>query len=195
MNFNLPEILATTMGLIQGALVWADKRTNWIFYCLQYIFMVIFSITAQLYGDVTNSLIYIVIGIFGWFMWNKKTEKPIRHCSAKERVIYSAVILLLSVIIYFILSKTGDPLPLLDAVTTAGGYVATYYMLTRRVDTWILWLIIDVLYVIEYYLLPDTAWSLMALNLIWTAMAVGSFITWNRLAKTKNNETPKEANE
>ena len=27
------EILATAMGLVHGALVWAGKRSKWIFYC------------------------------------------------------------------------------------------------------------------------------------------------------------------
>ena len=178
------EIMTTLMGLIQGALVWANKRSNWIFYCLQYVFLGIFSYTSHLYGDVTNSIIYFCIGIAGWTLWNKDNEeRQIRKCSNMERVVYSAIIVVSTVIVYFILKNTNDPLPLFDAITTTTSYVATFYMVTTKIDTWILWFINDVLYIIEYWLFPDQALYLMTLNIIWTGMAIGSFITWNKIYK------------
>ena len=180
---NVAEILATAMGLVQGALVWADKRSNWIFYCLQYVFMAIFSLTSHLYGDLTNSIVYFTVGVIGWFMWNKKSSPAIQNCSWKERGVYVLILAILSVVLYLGLRQTDDPLPVLDALTTAGGYVATYYMLTKKVDTWAIWFVVDVLYIVEYYLLPDKAWYLMGLNIIWTVMAVGSFISWKQKSK------------
>lgn len=177
------EILATAMGIIQGALVWADKRSNWIFYCLQYIFMAVFSVKAHLYGDVGSCVLYFAVGIAGWFLWSRESNASIRRCSRKERCIYIGVLSLLSVALWLGLKRTDDPLPLLDALTTAGGYVATYYMLMKKVDTWIIWFFVDVLYIAEYYLLPDRAWYLMALNIIWTGMSVGSFLSWNKKAE------------
>lgn len=183
------EIMATLMGLIQGALVWANKRSNWIFYCLQYAFLVIFSYTAHLYGDVTNSICYFCVGIIGWILWGKKKkERPIGKCSNRERVLYFSIIVILTVIVFVILKNTNDPLPFLDAITTTTSYVATYYMVTKKIDTWILWLINDILYVTEYWLLPDQALYLMALNIIWTGMAIGSFITWNKIYKKQLEE-------
>lgn len=44
------EILATVFGLIQGILVMLNKRSNWIFYSLQMLFLVAFSIDFRLWG-------------------------------------------------------------------------------------------------------------------------------------------------
>lgn len=184
------EIIATIMGLIQGGLVWFDKRSNWIFYCLQYLFLGIFSFTEHLYGDVTNSVIYFGVGVAGLLFWNKDKEKnvPIRKCNKKERIIYSIIILILTIIVYCILKETNDPLPLLDALTTTTSYIATFYMVTKKIDTWILWFINDILYVIEYLLLPSPAVYLVLLNAIWIFMAIGSFITWNRIYKKQEED-------
>lgn len=182
----MAEIITTIMGLIQGGLVWVNKRSNWIFYCLQYIFLGVFSFTEHLYGDVTNSIFYFCVGIAGWIFWNKnKEDTPIRKCSKKERMIYSAIIVTLTIAVYFVLSNTTDPLPLLDALTTTTSYVATFYMVTKKTDAWILWFINDILYVIEYCLLPNQALYLMLLNIIWTFMAIGSYITWNKIYKNQ----------
>lgn len=75
---NYLEIGATISGLIQGVLVMLNKRSNWIAYSMQMILMILFSLSMHLYGDVTNSAIYLVLGIIGFIIWNKKDEKDIK---------------------------------------------------------------------------------------------------------------------
>ena len=137
----------------------------------------------NLYGDVVNSSIYLILGIIGYIIWNKKSEKDIQKCSIKEKIGYSLVILIATFIVFLILNKTDDPLPLLDAFTTTSSFVATYYMMTKKIDTWIIWFINDIFYALEYYILPDQAFYLFLLNIIWTFMAVGSYISWFKIMK------------
>ena len=68
------EIGATVFGLIQGALVMLNKRSNWIFYILQMIFLIIFSALNHLYGDIANNSIYLVMGVIGFILWNNNKE-------------------------------------------------------------------------------------------------------------------------
>lgn len=180
---NYLEIGATIFGLIQGVLVMLNKRSNWIAYSMQMILMILFSLSMHLYGDVTNSAIYLVLGIIGFIIWNKKDEKDIKKCSTKERIIYSIIIAVSTCVAFFILNKTDDPLPLLDAFTTTSSFVATYYMMTKKIDTWIIWFINDIFYAIEYFILPEQALSLFFLNVIWTIMAIISYINWNKIMK------------
>ena len=63
------EVLSTVFGLIQGVLVMLDKRSNWIFYSLQMLFLLLFSINVHLWGDVAFDSIYFFIGIVGYFLW------------------------------------------------------------------------------------------------------------------------------
>ena len=55
------EVLSTVFGLIQGVLVMLDKRSNWIFYSLQMLFLLLFSINVHLWGDVAIDSIYFFI--------------------------------------------------------------------------------------------------------------------------------------
>lgn len=177
------EIGATIFGLVQGVLVMLNKRSNWIAYSIQMLLMVFFSLSMNLYGDVVNSSIYLILGIIGYIIWNKKSEKDIQECSIKERIIYCLVIFILTFIVFLILNKTNDPLPLLDAFTTTSSFVATYYMMTKKIDTWIIWFINDIFYAIEYFILPNQALSLFALNIIWTIMAIISYFNWKKIMK------------
>lgn len=177
------EIGATIFGLIQGVLVMFNKRSNWIAYSIQMLLMVFFSLSMNLYGDVANSSIYLILGIIGYIIWNRKNEKDIQKCSIKEKIVYSIVILISTFIVFLILNKTNDPLPLLDAFTTTSSFVATYYMMTKKIDTWIIWFINDIFYAVEYFLLPNQALSLFALNVIWTIMAIISYLNWKKIMK------------
>lgn len=180
---NIFEIGATIFGLLQGYLVMLNKRSNWIAYSIQMVFMILFSLSMHLYGDVANSSIYLILGIIGFIIWNKKEEKDIKKCTTKERIGYCFAITIFTGIIFLILRKTNDPLPLLDAFTTTSSFVATYYMMVKKIDTWIIWFINDIFYALEYFILPDQALYLFFLNLIWTAMAIMSYINWSKIMK------------
>ena len=180
MNIFL-EISATIFGLIQGILVMLNKRSNWIAYIIQMLFLVLFSLNKKLYGDVINNSIYIVIGIIGLILWNKKDKNKIEKCKKKERITYICLIIILTTISYLILRKTDDPLPLLDSFTTISSLVATYYMMRKKIDTWIIWFINDIFYAVEYFILPDQAIYLFILNIIWAFMAIASYINWKKI--------------
>lgn len=178
------EIGATVFGLIQGALVMLNKRSNWIFYILQMIFLIIFSALNHLYGDIANNSIYLVMGVIGFILWNNSKESnKITKASTKERIIYILLIALGTIILSTVLKKTNDPLPELDSFTTISSLIATFYMMKKKIDTWIIWFVNDIFYAVEYFILPNQALYLFALNIIWTFMAIGSYINWNKIMK------------
>lgn len=177
------EIGATIFGLIQGYLVMINKRSNWIFYILQMLFLIIFSFINHLYGDIFNNSIYLIMGIVGFILWDRNNKLKITNTNIIEKIIYISIIAFGTVIVSLILRKTNDSLPILDAFTTVSSLVATYYMVKKKIDTWIIWFINDIFYAIEYFVLPDQALYLFVLNIIWTIMAILSYINWKKLMK------------
>lgn len=182
------EIGATIFGLLQGILVLLNKRSNWIFYIAQIICLLSFSYLNKLYGDVLSNSIYFVFGIIGWFLWKNEDIALISACSSKERLVYSSIIVFGTIIMFILLSKTQDPLPLIDSFTSVSSFIATYYMVRKKLDTWIIWFVNDICYVVQYSLLENQAVYLMSLNIVWTAMAVASFFNWLKIMKGYKNE-------
>ena len=176
------EILAMIFGVIHGALIMFNKRINWIFYCLQNIALIIFSVNVCLWGDVIIDIFYFITGVIGYIKWNNSNKDlKISIYSNNKRIIWSIITIIITIIMYFILKNTNNPLPLLDSATTITGFVATYFMLMRKIEAWILWLINDILYIIQYFMLPNQAWYLILLCLMWTIMAIGSYINWKKI--------------
>ena len=161
-----------------------NKRSNWIFYILQMIFLIIFSALNHLYGDIANNSIYLVMGVIGFILWNNSKESnKITKASTKERIIYILLIALGTIILSTVLKKTNDPLPVLDSFTTISSLIATFYMMKKKIDTWIIWFVNDIFYAVEYFIFSNQALYLFALNIIWTFMAIGSYINWNKIMK------------
>lgn len=177
------EISATVFGLIQGVLIMKNKRSNWVAYVIQMALLVCFSTLNHLYGDVLNNAIYFVLGIVGFIMWKKDDNSIPEFCTNKQRKMYVSLLFVGTLLIWTVLRMTDDPLPLLDAFTTTSSLVATYYMITKKIDTWFIWFVNDVFYAIEYLILPDQAIYLFILNVIWTFMAVASYFSWNKIRR------------
>ena len=180
------EIFAVIAGLTQGVLIMLNKKSNWIFYIAQMVLLVIFSTINHLWGDVAINTLFIAYGIYGLISWSKEGDGNGAEVLTPAQTLRTiAATLFLWVISYLVLIHTNDPLPMLDSITTAGGLVATFLMVKHKLETWIVWFVVDILYVAQYWLLPDQALYLMTLNIIWTIMAVISYISWKRLYNSK----------
>lgn len=187
------EILATVFGLIQGILVMLDKRSNWIFYSLQMLFLVAFSINVRLWGDVAIDSVYSLLGIAGFILWKKgNSVDKISVLSWKARAVWALISAIAIAATYALLRETDNPLPLLDSITSITSVIATWFMFRHKLEAWVVWLINDLFYIAEYMMLPDKAIYLICLYVIWTILAVASYINWRRLLQYPTHPTEAE---
>lgn len=176
------EVLSTVFGLIQGMLVMLDRRSNWIFYTLQMFFLVLFSFNAHLWGDVAIDSIYFFLGIVGFFLWrNGNRADTISIYGWKERFARGLVSVFAIVVSWFFLSKTDNPLPLIDSITSVTSIIATWFMFCHKLETWMVWFVNDLFYISQYFMLPDRALFLIGLYLLWTVLAMFSYLNWRQL--------------
>ena len=176
------EVLSTVLALIQGVLVMLDRRSNWFFYTLQMFFLVLFSMDMRLWGDMTIDSIYFFLGIGGFFLWRKGSQaEAISVYGWKERVVWLLISILAIAVSWTFLCKTSNPLPFWDSVTSVTSIIATWFMLCHKLEAWVVWFINDIFYIAEYFMLQDKALFLIGLYIVWTILAIVSFVNWKRL--------------
>lgn len=182
------EIFTAICGLIQSVLIMFKRKENWIFYLLNIVSLTIYSFTVSLWGDVIENSIYIIFGLLGLCTWYSKNisqkifgeNNQIKYCSKKELLLYSLMFCVIGIFMSLWLTKTNDPSPILDAITTAMGFTATLMMAFKRIEAWIIWFVDDILMAYIYFTLPNPAIYLCILNILWIGLAVGTFISWHR---------------
>ena len=120
-------------------------------------------------------------------MWKEGgIADKIKMLTNKDRVFTVGFTVAMTLLIGFSLSLSDDPLPYTDAFTTVTTFVGLFLMSLRRVEAWIVWFFNDIAYMYQYFNLPDQALYLFGLYIIWTILAVATFINWLRIYNEEN---------
>lgn len=124
------------IGLI-GSVMYA-----WVFY------------EARLYGEILIQIFFIVTSLYGIWAWmhggEEKREKPVERANKRQMVLAGAVGLTCWAGCYVALVKLQGAAPFWDALTTVVSFVAQVFMMLRYVESWPLWIFVDIIYVPLY---------------------------------------------
>jgi len=173
------EIIAVMFGVIQSILVMLNKRSNWIFYVLQMIFLALFSYGVELYGNVALNCLYIFFGFWGCAIWGKDNSRPSFFTKNDMKLIVLLPIITTAATTTFVLSLPGE-FKLFDIATVATSIIATVLMVKHKVEAWVVWFVNDILYVVTYFQLPNQPIYLIVMYIFWTVMAIASFVSWKK---------------
>lgn len=151
---------------------------------------VLYALTG-IYGDMALQGLYFVSMLYGWFVWtqggNNKTALPVGHISSRVAL----YLMLLSVLGVALVSQvlsyyTTSQVPYLDAITMVLSLVAQWMMCRKWIESWVVWLFVDAIYVGLYCYkgIPFHA----GLNLVYLLMAVSGYGYWRRLLREQGKD-------
>ena len=161
------EIIAVFSGIIS---VWFAKKENILLYPIGTISVLLWIYLCwigEIYSQAVINLFFFIMNIYGWYNWSRKDssnvkELKIKSNSQKENLLSSLIAVLLTTIIYYLLSniETSDynwRFILIESFITALNFIAMWLMAWKRVENWILWIIGDIMCIPlfiykEYYL-------------------------------------------
>ena len=135
-----------------------------------------------------NALYYLPSQFIGYYLWNKHINTETEDVEGKKLTLKQSLIFLLIVVVgviayKFVLDLLGGDKTLLDSSSTVFSIFANALMLMRYREQWLLWIIIDIITVIMWFLAKDfvmvTMWSVYLVN------AFYGYYNWTKMAKEK----------
>ncbi|PJJ54786.1 nicotinamide riboside transporter PnuC [Hymenobacter chitinivorans] len=187
------------VAVITGfACVWlAARESLWnfpvaIFSCA--LFAVVY-FRSQLYSDSILQGFFILMSVYGWYEWlyggTRNTALLVTRTRPRE---WAVVIVGVTVFTlgfgYYLQHYTDAALPHWDSFTTAASLGAQYLLTRKRLENWLIWLVVDLIYVpiLWYKQLYPTS-GLYAVYLI---LAAYGYVEWRRAARAAaaSTETP-----
>ena len=131
---------------------------------------------------------YVPMQIFGYFSWNKnlKESKPeIKKIKLplKELIILVSILLLLSLLVYFILYSLNDTHPVLDSITTVFSIGGMYLTVRRAIEQWVFWMGVTALSLfmwINVVINGAKAYSTVIMWAVYLILAVYFYYNWKR---------------
>jgi nicotinamide mononucleotide transporter len=183
---NWFELSAAALGFI--AIFLQIKQNAWywgvsIVMVSMYIFVYI---EAKLYADMSLQVYYFIVGIYGWWAWlfGKKVKEsrksiPVSKTSNKQWIYIS----LFSVgsffcIAYILIHYTNSDLPWWDAFTTALSFAATWMLARKKLENWLIWIIVDITSSVIYFY--KGLYPTMGLFIFLSGMAIIGYQAWKK---------------
>ena len=150
----------------------------------------------SLLGDTIINAYFFSMSIYGWYFWSRKKDKVfINQVSTINRneIKYLFILAISSLIfIYFVydyFDKWNNWTAYVDNITTAMFFVAMWLMARRKIESWIFWIIGDLITIPLYFHKGLTISSIQ--YIIFLILAVLGYISWKKILD-KNHQKLKE---
>ena len=136
-------------------------------------------------GDMMMNFYYSVMSIYGWWNWARRKDNapvvPISRTTSKEKVIGVALCIVTMVVTYGVYVWDGreiETLNYVDIFTSGLFFTAMWYMATKKLENWTLWIIADLITVPLY---AHRGLGMLSLQyLIFTVLAIQGYIAWKK---------------
>lgn len=156
------ELIGTLFGFISvyfaskaNILTWPTGIVNEVF-----LFMLFFQV--QLYADMFLQIYFFVVTLYGWYKWNSKLpDNKISALGFKTRIILLTTILAGTLMAGFFFSNIhlympryfAKPaaFPFADSFVMVASIIATVLLARKKIETWHLWIAVDVVCVGLYF--------------------------------------------
>ncbi|MHA3060141.1 nicotinamide riboside transporter PnuC [Acinetobacter sp. ANC 4636] len=185
------EIFSVIISLIGVGLTILRNMWCWPFNMLAYILYGYLFFTYQLYGEVILQIFFSVMNLYGFYVWMK--GKQVDHDIKIEPLAFSKIILQLIVsaiagLAFGLILKnfTNAAVPMLDAQLAAFSLLATYWTSRKHIATWVLWVVVDIIYV-GMFIYKDL-YLTAGLYAAFVVMAVYGWYQWLRVQSQQRTE-------
>lgn len=180
---NQLEWVASALGLINVALVVRRSVWNYPFgiAMVSLYFFVFFE--ARLYSDALLQIFFFVVQLYGWRNWlrarRRTGEVPVLRLSLRERLLWTAGIVAASTVWGLGMARFTDAAaPLVDAFIAGASIAAQLLMAQRRIENWVLWILVDIV-AIGLYASRDLIWT-SGLYVVFLLLSIVGLIDWRR---------------
>ena len=186
-GFSALEFAGLVFGVINVLLLIREDIRNWIFGILYILVSFVIFWQSRLYGDFILHVIYLVLNIYGWYNWTKPKEQnqlSVTTQSTRNRIVWVlvSVVGVLFFAQFLLVLPTIFPnldppsLPYWDSTTTMLSVTAMWLTAQKKLESWVYWLVVDVLATGIYFYKELYFYSL--LYFIYIAFAVMGYRAW-----------------
>src|SRR5665213_3156124 len=184
------EILGFLTGVVNVWLLARQNIWNWPVGLANNVFYVAVFVTAGLYGDAGLQLVYITLGIYGWWTWAHPEGRAELSVTRTPRSAWMwmtpATIGAAFALALFLRRFTDSTVPGWDGFTTALSLAAIYGQTKKYVESWWIWIAVDVIYIPLYIYKHLRLTS--GLYLVFLLLCIMGLREWSKALRPRNAE-------
>ncbi len=152
---RLLEWVAAGLGVINVALLIFRNVWNFAFGIGSVAIYIFVFFETRLYAESGLQVFFVLAQLWGWWLWLKvggdDNRVPVRWLDWQSRAVWLAVTAALSLNVGWVLHRfTNAAMPYADAGIAGASVAAQILLGYRRIENWVLWIVIDVAAVLLY---------------------------------------------
>ncbi len=166
------EVFAVMFSLLSVLLA---VRNNILTWPVGIVGIVLYFLVFKENGIVGNQylqILFILQSIHGWYNWGRPTVNI--DWLNRFGTVIGILVFLVNFLIVFLFGNT-----FIDSLTTSLSIVGILLLSYRKIDTWIYWIIADLLYV--WFFITEGLYLSALLYFILFGLAIGGLIEWKKI--------------
>ena len=173
-------------GFVTGVLnVWLlarQKVWNWpVGIANNLAYLIVFAISG-LYGDAGLQIVYITLGIYGWWLWVQRTGNTALAVARTSIQLWFALVAFTVAaglfLKWFLARFTDSTVPAWDGATTALSLAATYGQCRKLLESWWIWILADIIYIPLY--IYKGLWLTSILYAVFLMLCIFGLRSWSK---------------
>jgi nicotinamide mononucleotide transporter len=177
------ELISFILSIITVALNIRQLHWAWLFSILSSGLYAIVFLDARLYGDMGLQFVFIAMSIWGWhlWLWGDRDHDSLQVSRLTTKGNMNSVLgwlLGFAILAWFLKSYTDTDVPFADGFLTAGSLLGQVLLSRKKIENWLVWIIVDVLYIWLY--LYKGLMLTAALYAVFVIMAIVGWRTWSK---------------
>ncbi|MBF0118466.1 MAG: nicotinamide mononucleotide transporter [Desulfobacterales bacterium] len=195
------EFIGTVLYLWSVWLISKRRILTWPIGIISVLLYMILFYQIRLYSDTIEQLYYIGASIYGWYTWNKSPKDKgqitdVKFSKQREVILWISLTLVISIFTGFFMSRVHTLLPIIfpekasfpyiDAITTIMSFSAMWLMAQKKIESWIYWILVDMIGIWLYFVKNVKFISLLYVILL--IMAINGLLMWRNAISNRVNE-------
>jgi nicotinamide mononucleotide transporter len=186
-NTSIIEWMALGFGIAEVLL--AKRNHIWLYPTgiISILLSMFMLINVRLYAETLLNMYYLVMSIYGWIAWRKKSRIPALEISWSSNTELRTALIISAggfVILYLVLSHfTNSDVPVWDAFVSSTAWAGMWLLARRKIENWIF------LNLSNLFAIPLLAHKKLPMLALLTAIlfivAVFGYLDWKKILAKK----------
>jgi len=176
----LLESLTTLVGVASVYLLTVGRGLGWPLGCVWIVLTGYIYWGAGLLGSASLQLFFLITQLVGWWRWKTGPEQDLRMSSTfltrRQRLAVAGALLASWPAAVWVLAKLGSVGVWADGFVTVGSLFAQGLMVLGKKECWLLWTLVNLVYVALN--LSQRLWAFSLLYGLFLALAIHGWREW-----------------
>lgn len=191
-------------GVITGLIaVWLSARAHiwsWPVGIVNVVLAFFLYYQVQLYPDMFLQVFFFITNVIGWWRWlspapeeaDRKQELKVSYMRVRQLIQVSVISVAGTLVLGYFASRlhewfpgvfpASSAYPYVDSFITVMSITTTFFMIQKKIECWVIWIIVDVVATILYYVKGVKFYSVE--YLVFTVLATYGLLNWIREYKS-----------